>query len=98
MVVLGKPIIFWGGTWCKKFENHWSRASSSTQTELIQKFYYQNQALLNSIPGQASVFYSVNSGLMFLFAYLQDWTSTGWDEKSETMLKIWDFFPFKPFI
>lgn len=26
-----------------------SGASSSTQTELIQKFYYQNQALLNSI-------------------------------------------------
>ncbi len=22
MVVLGKPNIFWGGTWCKKFENH----------------------------------------------------------------------------
>ncbi len=25
MVVLGKPNIFWGGTWCKKFENHWFR-------------------------------------------------------------------------
>ncbi len=25
MVVLGKPNIFWGGTWCKKFENHWSK-------------------------------------------------------------------------
>ncbi len=25
MVVLGKPNIFWGGTWCKKFENHCSR-------------------------------------------------------------------------
>ncbi len=24
MVVLGKPNIFWGGTWCKKFENHCS--------------------------------------------------------------------------
>ncbi len=20
-----KPNIFWGGTWCKKFENHWSK-------------------------------------------------------------------------
>ncbi len=25
MVVLGKPNIFWGGAWCKKFENHWCR-------------------------------------------------------------------------
>ncbi len=25
MVVRGKPNIFWGGTWCKKFENHCSK-------------------------------------------------------------------------
>jgi len=29
MVILGKPNIFWGGTWCKKFENHCPRGHSS---------------------------------------------------------------------
>ncbi len=28
MGVLGKPNIFWGGTWCKKFENHWFKQTA----------------------------------------------------------------------